>query len=183
MSSKRIGGWHVAVAAEAIAAALFARCGIDVSVQYGANQPEYDLIVARGDKLLKVSVKGSQDGAWGLCQSDLRNANYVAAVEAWRRRHKPRSILCFVQFKDVPLNQLPRVYLATPSEVAERLKSTAGGRGSTILYENHTWSPKARSAGIVEKIPDTWLFSEKRVEQFLNEVELQDATAGPAARR
>jgi hypothetical protein len=31
--------WHVSVAAEAIAAALFARCGYDVSVQYGANQP------------------------------------------------------------------------------------------------------------------------------------------------
>ena len=29
------------------------RCGFDVSVQYGANQPEYDLIVARGDPMLK----------------------------------------------------------------------------------------------------------------------------------
>lgn len=170
MPGKRIGGWHVAVAAEAIAAALFARCGVDVSVQYGANQPEYDLIVARGEKVLKVSVKGSQDGAWGLCQSDLRNADYAAAVEAWRRGHKPRTILCFVQFMDVPLNQLPRVYLATPSEVAERLKATAGGRGDTVLYEHHTWSPKARAAGVVEKIPDVWRFSEERVEQLLNEV-------------
>ncbi len=48
--------WHVAVAAEAVAASLFARCGYDVSVQYGANQPEYDLIVAEGERLLKVSV-------------------------------------------------------------------------------------------------------------------------------
>lgn len=38
---------HIGVAAEAAAAALFARAGFDVSVQYGANQPEYDLIVAR----------------------------------------------------------------------------------------------------------------------------------------
>ena len=170
MSNKRIGAWHVAVAAEAIAAALFARCGIDVSVQYGANQPEYDLIVARGDKLLKVSVKGSQDGAWGLCQSDLRNADYMAAVEAWRQRHKPGTVLCFVQFRDVPLDQLPRVYLATPYEVAERLKVTAGGRGGTILYENHTWGPRARSAGTIEKIPDAWRFSDDRVEQLLSEV-------------
>jgi hypothetical protein len=64
MTSRNVG-----VAAEAIAAAQFARCGFDVSVQYGANQPEYDLIVARGDALLKVSVKGSQDGGWGLTQS------------------------------------------------------------------------------------------------------------------
>jgi hypothetical protein len=41
--------WHIAVA------------GCDVSVQYGADQPEYDLIVAKGDRMLKVSVKGSQD--------------------------------------------------------------------------------------------------------------------------
>lgn len=63
MPEKRIGGWHVAVAAEAVAASLFARCGLDVSVQYGANQPEYDLIVASGEKLLKVSVKGTT-GSW-----------------------------------------------------------------------------------------------------------------------
>jgi len=170
MSSNRIGGWHVAVAAEAVAAAMFARCGVDVSVQYGANQPEYDLIVARGEKLLKVSVKGSQDGAWGIGQSLLKNADYVAAIEAWKRRHKPRTVLCFVQFKGVPLDQLPRVYLATPLEVADRLKATAGGRGATILYESHTWSPRARSAGTAEKIPDAWCFSEDRVEQLFREV-------------
>ena len=41
---KAISSWHVGVAAEAFAAALFARLGYDVSVQYGANQPEYDLM-------------------------------------------------------------------------------------------------------------------------------------------
>ncbi len=92
--------WHVAVAAEAIAAALFARCGYDVSVQYGANQPEYDLIVAKGEQLLKVSVKGSQDGGWGLCQSYLTptKADYHDAIARWLARHKPRTVLCFVQF-------------------------------------------------------------------------------------
>jgi hypothetical protein len=62
MKNKRTS-WQVAVAAEAIAAAQFARCRFDVSVQYGANQPEYDLIVAKDDRMLKVSVKGSQDGS------------------------------------------------------------------------------------------------------------------------
>ena len=66
---KAISSWHVGVAAEAFAAALFARLGYDVSVQYGANQPEYDLIAVSGDKMLKISVKGSQDGGWGLTQS------------------------------------------------------------------------------------------------------------------
>lgn len=42
----KLTSWQIAVAAEAVSAAQFARCGFDVSVQYGANQPEYDLIVA-----------------------------------------------------------------------------------------------------------------------------------------
>ena len=43
---EKVSSWHVKVAAEAYAAALFAQCGIDVSVQYGADQPGYDLIIA-----------------------------------------------------------------------------------------------------------------------------------------
>ena len=69
MSAKAISSWHVGVAAEAFAAALFARYGYYVSVQYGANQPEYDLITESQGKMLKISVKGSQDGSWGLTQS------------------------------------------------------------------------------------------------------------------
>lgn len=64
----KMTSWHVGVAAEAFAAGQFARYGYDVSVQYGANQPEYDLIAVSGDKMLKVSVKGSQEGSWGLTQ-------------------------------------------------------------------------------------------------------------------
>ena len=67
--------WQVATAAEAFAAAQFARCGWDVSVQYGANQPEYDLVAVNGDRVLKVSVKGSKDGGWGLTQSFISNAD------------------------------------------------------------------------------------------------------------
>lgn len=59
---KKMTSWQVAVAAEAAVAMLFARAGWNVSVQYGANQPEYDLMVSKGAKMLKVSVKGSQDG-------------------------------------------------------------------------------------------------------------------------
>jgi hypothetical protein len=47
MKQKLTSSRHVS-AAEAIAAALFARSGCDVSVQYGANQPEYDFMVAKG---------------------------------------------------------------------------------------------------------------------------------------
>jgi hypothetical protein len=167
MTSTPFTSWHVGVAAEATTAALFARCGLDVSVQYGANQPEYDLVVVQGEKLLKVSVKGSKDGAWGLTQTHLKDADYHAAVDTWLRRHKPRTVFCFVQFKDVPLDQLPRAYLATPAEVAQRLNETANGRGDTILYEHHTWGPRAHGAGTTERIPDDWRFSLSRVEHLL----------------
>ena len=162
--------WHVAVAAEALAAALFARCGYDVSVQYGANQPEYDLIVAKGERLLKVSVKGSQDGGWGLCQSYMKpkQADYRGAIERWVQRHQPRTVLCLVQFKGTALTDMPRVYLATPEEVARRLRETAKGRGDTILYERHQWSSRAYGAGTIEEIPHTWRFSHERVEELFS---------------
>jgi hypothetical protein len=80
---------------EAIAAAQFARCGFDVSVEYGADQPKYDLIVAKGHRLLKVSVKGSQDWGWGLRQSYLapatkrsgKKADYHGAIALWLESH------------------------------------------------------------------------------------------------
>jgi Holliday junction resolvase-like predicted endonuclease len=162
--------WHVGVAAEAIAAALFARCGYDVSVQYGANQPEYDLIAARGEELLKVSVKGSQDGSWGLCQSYMKpkQADYHGAIQRWLERHKARTVLCFVQFKAVAICEMPRVWVATPREVAQRLLETASGRGDTILYERHQWTARAHGAGTLEEIPESWRFSRDRVEHLFS---------------
>jgi len=77
--------WQVATAAEAFAAAQFARFGWDVSVQYGANQPEYDLVAVDGNRMLKVSVKGSKDGGWGLTQSHIRNADYHSAADTSSR--------------------------------------------------------------------------------------------------
>ncbi len=158
---------HVGVAAEAFAAAVFAQCGLDISVQYGANQPEYDLIVARGDQMLKVSVKGSKDGSWGLTQSHLRNADYHLAVDEWLRKHKKKTVFCLVQFRDVAVGATPRIYLATPGEIAERLKAASGGRGDTILYERHVRGPRAAGAGTLEELPLEWRFSTGRVDELL----------------
>lgn len=155
------------MAAEALAAAQFARYGFDVSVQYGANQPEYDLIVAKGDQMLKVSVKGSQDGSWGLTQSYLKEADYHGAIDGWLQRHGSRTIFCFVQFKGVLLIELPRLYLARPSEVADRLRATAKGRGDSILFEEHRWGARAVGAGTVEMIPAEWRMSKDRIEELL----------------
>lgn len=161
--------WHVATAAEASAAAQFARLGFDVSVQYGASQPEYDLVIVDGEKLLKISVKGSQTGSWGLSQSQLQKggANYTAAAEKWFERHKPGTALCLVQFKGVDLDQMPRTYLATPREIADRLIAASGGRGGTILHEDKTRGPKAHGAGTVERLPEEWKLSEARVRALM----------------
>jgi hypothetical protein len=129
--------WQIATAAEAFAAARFARYGWDVSVQYGANQPEYDLVAVDKDRMPKISVKGSKNGGWGLTQSHLHRADYHPAADAWLEKHTRKTALCLVQFKNVPVDSLPRMYLATPGEIAEWLKAAAGGRGDTILYERH----------------------------------------------
>jgi hypothetical protein len=155
--------WHVSVAAEAIVAAQFARLGYDVSVQYGANQPEYDLVIVDGEDTLKVSVKGSQDGGWGLTQSHLQSANYKAAIDEWLLRHKPRTALCLVQFHKVQLSEMPRIYLATPAEIGGQLRKSANGRGGTILYEAKTWTARAFAAGTEDRIPDQWKFNAERV--------------------
>ena len=58
---------------------------------------------------------------------------------------------------------MPRIYLATPKEIADRLKKSAGGRGETILYENHTWGPRAAGRGTTDSIPKEWLISEEQL--------------------
>lgn len=161
-----ITSWQVATAAEAFAAAQFARCGWDVSVQYGANQPEYDLVAVSGERMLKISVKGSQDGGWGLTQSHISNANYHGAADAWLKKHSKKTIFCLVQFKGGAVDELPRMYLATPSEIASWLKAAAAGRGDTILYEEHVWTNRAKAAGTIDRIPAAWKFTEERLNEI-----------------
>ena len=158
--------FHVGVAAEAFAVGLFAQAGCDVSVQYGANQPEYDLIVSKDNRFLKISVKGSQDGGWGLIQSYKRGRTYHEAIDFWATRHSSRVVFCFVQFKDVLLSQCPRVFLARVPEVAKALKQPRLGAGNTTLLEH--WSfKKGVAAGTIETIPGTWAFTADRVYELL----------------
>ena len=90
------------MATKAFAAALFARRGYDVSVQYDANQPEYDLAIIRGERVLKVSGKDNSDGAWPLAAAT-ENANYHSAIDGLLAKHKPRTVICLVQFCETPL--------------------------------------------------------------------------------
>lgn len=166
---KTISSWHVGIAAEAFAAALFARFGYDVSVQYGANQPEYDLIVASGDKMLKISVKGSQDGSWGLTQNYKKGCDYHEAVEKWLEKHHKKTIFCLLQFKGTADDEMPRMYLASPAEIAEVLNASAGGRGETILYEYHKRGPRAAGSGTIDRVPEEWKFTAERAKYMFEQ--------------
>lgn len=159
---EKMTSWHVGVAAEAFAAAQFARFRYDVSVQYGANQPEYDLIAVSGEKMLKISVKGSQDGGWGLTQSYKKGCDYHEAIQKWLNSHHKKTIFCLVQFKGVEDHEMPRMYLASPEEIADIMNASAGGRGETVLREYHQWGPRAAGSGTVDRIPDEWKFTAER---------------------
>ena len=165
---KELNPWHVGVAAEAFVAAQFARFAFDVSVQYGANQPEYDLVVISKDKMLKISVKGSKDGGWGLTQKYKKDHTYHEAIEEWLKNHHKKTVFCLVQFEGVGDYEIPRMYLASPQEIADVLNKESKGRGDTILYENHEWSSRAFASGTVDKIPNSWNFTKERAEEMFN---------------
>ncbi len=122
---------------------------------------------------MKVSVKGSKDGGWGLTQSYLQKADYHDAADMWLKRHTAATILCLVQFEGVGENELPLIYLATPSQVATWLKDCRKGRGDTVLRLRHKWGATAHAAGTTDEIPAAWRFSENRARQLLRLVGAQ----------
>lgn len=167
--------WQVTVGAEGIAAAQFARYGFDVSVQSGRDKPWYDLVVAKQGYLLKVSVKGSDDGSWALTQSFLKRASDVnankaicrGAIDQWVERHGLRSLCCLVQFKGVSIDELPRVYVASPREVAQKLRETTDRLGISTLYERYEWISPVEGIQNIETLPSNWGFSERRIQELL----------------
>ncbi len=166
---KTVSSWHIGISAEAFAAAQFARLGFEPLVQYGADQPEYDLIVAKGDKMLKVSVKGSQDGGWGLTQNYKKDCGYHEAIDKWLNAHGQKTIFCLVQFQNSNELEMPRMYLASPKEIADVMNNSRSGRGDTMLREYHLWGEKASAAGTIDRIPENWKFTKERVEQIFEQ--------------
>src|SRR4051794_31836452 len=126
------------IAAESYAASLLAQSGYDVLVQYGANQPHYDLVAENGGRFLPISVKGSQDGGWMLAVKYKNDeATYHDTIDRWFASQRRDVIFLFVQFFEVDPGELPRVYLARPSEIAAHMKTQCDGRGHGALQENY----------------------------------------------
>jgi len=173
--SSKQPSWQIGLSAEGIAAAQFARCGFDVSIQYGADKPAHDMVVTKAGALLKVVVKSSEDGLWNLAQSYVKRAaemsgkkaDYHGAIALWLDHHSPRTVCCLVQFQGVPIDELPRIYLATPKEVAQRLRETANGRGDSILYEGHERAAYMDGAENRDRLPASWRFSPQRIQELM----------------
>jgi hypothetical protein len=156
--------YQTATSAEAIAAAQFARLGCNVAVQYGANQPQYDLMISdEQQRTLLVSVKGNSTGSWLLAAR--MHGDYHATIDLWLAKQGPRTVYCFVQFRDVAFDQMPRVYVARPADIATRLKAARGGKGHGGLTEDRHWkTARAAGAGTVDRVPDDWRLSAARLE-------------------
>jgi hypothetical protein len=156
-----ITSYHVKIAAEAFAAGLFAHAGYNVLIQYGADQPTYDLVLGKGATLARISVKGTQLPGWGLAGRYVQNADYLRAADAWLRRQGQDLIFCFVSFYKIPLGKCPDCFLATAQGIACQLKRQCGGRGHGSLSLKREIS-RGAGAGSTDEVPQEWRFSATR---------------------
>jgi Holliday junction resolvase-like predicted endonuclease len=152
---------QVAVAGEAHAASLFARAGFDVLIQYGPNQPNYDLIASRAGIAVPISVKASRKAGWGLIQSYKKGRTYTDAADAWLADQRPDTVFCLICFKGKQLDEAPLAFLATPREIAEQHKTGKNGHGTTCLYLDYTPS-RGVGKGCRHQIPKEWAFTQER---------------------
>lgn len=166
--------WPIAIGAEGIAAAQFARCGFDVLVQAGRDKPWYDLVVTRAGNLLKVSVKASENGEWALTAGYTRKVAEIngmridsrSAIDMWRAGYGSRTVCCLVQFEGVQIDELPRVYLASPDEIAAAMHDTARRTGRCTLLEQYEWTGED-GLRHRQSLPEAWHFSPQRILDLL----------------
>jgi hypothetical protein len=166
--------WPMSVGAEGIAAAQFARCGFDVLVQASRDKPWYDLVVTKTGNLLKVSVKASENGEWALTNGFIRRVaetngmrvDNLSAIDMWRAGYGSRTVCCLVQFEGAAIHELPRVYLASPEEIAAAMRETAARTGRCTLLEMYEWTA-SNGQRSVEMLPEKWHFSQDRVQELL----------------
>lgn len=159
---------QVSVAAESFAATLLAQSSYNVSVQYGANQPDYDLIAEGSGALAKISVKGSQNGGWALAISKKyknKKNTYYDAIDNWLEHQRADVIFIFIQFLRVQIGASPRAYIATAQEVARQMKVQRQGRGHLALFEDYRREhPKSK---FTDRIPNEWSFSKDRADKLI----------------
>jgi hypothetical protein len=170
----KAASWPISVGAEGIAAAQFARCGFDVLVQAGRDKSYYDLVVSRGGTLLKVAVKASDNGRWCLTSGYTRRVaesggvrmDCNAAIDMWRSSYGSRTVVCLVQFEGAAISEMPRIYLASPDEIAAKMRAAAERTDDCVLYERYQWMNREGECNL-ECLPRSWDFSPERIQELL----------------
>ena len=171
----RLSPRSISLSAEGIAAAQFARAGFDILPQAAHEKPNFDLAVTRAGALVKMSVRATDSGRWdlvspflrGIYGSKSRRADLQNAVECWLDSQSSRAMCCLVQFGDVPLDQLPRIYLAAPNDVARRMLDTLERTDDASLFETYEWKSPFEDNHRIETLPNAWRFSPERIEELL----------------
>ncbi|MDP1797751.1 MAG: hypothetical protein Q8K78_09730 [Planctomycetaceae bacterium] len=157
---------QTSVAAEGFAAGVFAHAGYSVFVQYGANQPGYDILVSDDSGCtMRVNVKGSSNGGWMLTSKG-KNESHEDARLWWHNRNKSL-VFCLVQFQRVEIGQLPRMYLASGDEIAtEMMTHWFGNEISLSLWESYS-ATRGKYKGKHTKLPDSWTMDRDRIEAVM----------------
>jgi hypothetical protein len=170
----RISSRHVSAAAAAIAAAQFALCRFDVREQSGRARFAYDLGVTKSAGTMKLIVHGSISGFWNLVDPYLHKASHFNATKAdwhraidlWLDGHKSCTC-CLVRFSSADLDRIPRIYLASAHEIAEKLHESTEQLGDAALYEEYAVTDPDDGSQTIENLPEEWLFSPARIQELL----------------
>jgi hypothetical protein len=92
----------------------------------------------------------------------------IGAIDIWFEKHSDKTIFSLVQFEDIDfeLDIMPKVYLATPLEIASYMKTMRNGNGNTSLKMHHEWKTGV-AKGTVDTIPASWKFSKQRLDELI----------------
>jgi len=169
---------QVSTAAENIAAAQFSLYGFDVLEQASRAQFVYDLGVATSGGMMKVMVHGTLDGFWDLVEPYLdliprrkaSMADYHRAIDLWLEHHGRRVACCLVKFESPDLDRMPRIYLASAAEIAEKLHEITNHMGASSLCEEYEVTDSF-GARRVESLPSKWRFSQARIAELMRSPE------------
>ena len=175
---QKLSSRQLSAAAENIAAAQFSLYGFDVLEQAGRARFVYDLGVAKAGGMIKVLVHGSLDGLWDLVEPYLERtpqmkttkADCHHAVDRWLEHHGRRIACCLVKFESADLHQMPRLYLASAAEIAEKLHEIVEQAGATALREDYEVTD-VYGARRIESLPAKWRFSQTRIAELMRRPE------------
>jgi len=165
---------QLSAAAENIAAAQFSLYGFDVLEQAVQARFVYDLGVAKSGGMMKVMVHGGLDGFWELVEPYLERtprltptkADYHRAIDLWVEHQDSRVACCLVKFESADLLNVPRLYLASAAEVAEKLHEIAENVGASVLCEEYEMTD-AQGERRTQSLPAKWRFSQTRIAELM----------------